>query len=109
MKVEDDVAASCRRFAKVERPELATAYDCMSKQPCGADSAACSPPSTTFGDEVCAEDRCKFCSDDARKLLNMEGGWLRSDVQRAAMDCRKEEDCDDASACLDAWFAAVVR
>lgn len=106
--------SACTLFAKTEQPERVATYDCLAKQPCEATeeevSAACAPALTTLGDEACApmEGCDSICSKERQAALNLEGGWLRSDVQKVARDCRAAGTCSDVKACLYAWMAAVI-
>jgi len=94
-------SSTCTVLAKTEQPERAATYDALAKQPCEAKekevSASCAPAITTLGDEVCAPmGGCdSICSDEQQAMLNLEGGWLRSDVQKVARDCRAAGTCSD--------------
>lgn len=81
----------------------------MAKEPCESKGDACMPTPTTLGDELCGGGKCHgVCNAAAQKILNIEGGWLRSDVQQSAKECLAHDKCSDVTACLDAWYHAVV-
>ena len=105
--------SACSTLAKIERPESAATYDCFAKVECGADASSCTPPSDSFGDDLCGaiENSCPgTCNNISPKLqaaLNDEGPWLREDAKGAARGCSTQSSCGDVRACLKA-FANVV-
>ena len=101
----------CATWAKVQRPEAAQAYDCAVAAGCDGDTSACSPPATTFGQEVCdAIDAT--CGEpqfgpNARAALDALSGWFRDDVLAAGRRCAAETSCGDAVECWTAWVNAL--
>lgn len=101
----------CETWAKTERPERATDYDCVAGLPCEEDESACAVAPTDFGDRLCdamaATCEDAFCDDGTRETLNLHGAWLKDSVMQAAMSCAGQETCGDARACLQAWASAA--
>jgi hypothetical protein len=103
----------CSTYAKIERPEMAAAYDCFANLPCDADPSSCTVAPSTFGDELCGaiEDRCPgtcpALSPRLQAALNDEGAWLRDDAKDAAASCSKQASCGDVRDCLKAFVGAV--
>ena len=105
-------AEACSLAAKVERSDLQSTYDCYANTPCDRGFSACEPKLTSFGDELCGvqKDSCSpFCEGAMKATLNMEGAWLRGDVQQAARDCVGQASCLDAHDCFKAWYTATVH
>jgi len=106
-------AEHCAVWARTERPERATAYDCAAALPCNAtaaDASACAIPPTDFGARLCAalDAKCgPSCSNEVRAALDMHGGWLRDSVMHAAMECTQQPSCSEAKACFEAWASAA--
>jgi hypothetical protein len=103
----------CSRAAKLERPEVVTAYRCFATTPCGEDGEACTDtlPPSSFGtlfcrrlDALCPEFACDPSEIESSDAL---GRWLKTDVQTAALQC-VNPNYSDTAACYRAWFGAVL-
>jgi hypothetical protein len=100
----------CDTWARVERPERAADYDCITKVPCDGDFSQCGPAGTTFGDDLCTALAAKcpgVCDSDRLKLLDLDGAWFRDDVAAAVNGCANQDACEDVRSCFEAWIAAV--
>jgi hypothetical protein len=101
----------CDTWAKTERPEVASNYECVAALPCGEDESSCDRPTTDFGqrlcdgmDTICGET---LCNDELRAFLDTAGGWLKESVQSAGLGCTTQSTCGDAKACFTAWVTAA--
>jgi hypothetical protein len=107
----------CARYASSESPDVAVpAYQCMAAVDCsslgdGTSFAACAPPATTFGDDLCtalaASCPDQACSSDYRARLDDDAGWLRQDALDAARTCLTQPSCSETKQCLSTWVSAV--
>jgi hypothetical protein len=110
-------SADCSRYAANESPDAAVpAYQCMTQVACSSlgdtnTLAACNPPATTFGDDLCSAlaTSCPnaACSSNYQAELDADAGWLRSDALDAARTCLTQPSCDETRDCLSAWVSAV--
>ena len=110
-------SSDCARYAANESADVAvSAYQCMAAVDCGSlgdgtSLAACAPPATTFGDDICnaLATSCpnQACSSDYQAELDADAGWLRSDALDAARTCLSQPSCDETRHCLSAWVSAV--
>jgi hypothetical protein len=109
--------SDCTRYAAVDIPSDAAAFDCIANLDCGSFTAdtvgqcIASVPSTTFGDAFCAQlaSACPSnpCSSGDQSGLDADGAWLRQDALDAVSTCLQQSSCDETSQCLSAWRSAV--
>lgn len=103
----------CAQFARVERIDAWTIYDCSAMQECGSESTCPDAPGPTVGlaELVCAAlaraDRP--CDDDLRAWIDGEDGWLRDDVlDQLTTHCFDVPSGPAARAnCIVAWLRAI--
>ncbi len=103
---ELDPAAVCDRFARIERSEMAAAYDCFAAGDVCAPSDACDPtPDEAFADEVCDQIAC---TSEQWTAYAKAAGWLRDDTKDVARRCLDEDYRTGVpKACVEAWLRFV--
>jgi hypothetical protein len=108
---ESNVDPRCSHYAKLERPEARTAYDCIAKTACGELLEPCNRSlSRRLGTTLCAGagDDCTElpCDPEFAAEFNEATRWLDDDVYAMGAACL-DEPCGRRLSCLTAWVAAV--
>lgn len=104
----------CAHYARLERPEVTSSYDCMAASACGTDLVVCDPAPTRWGLDLCLElnARCDAfgmgCTYEQADAIDAQAAWLRDDVRDAALQCLEEPDCLAVYGCLNAWFEVIA-
>lgn len=104
-----DVAPFCHRNAQMEKSAVVINYACVADASCGADTSACELPKGTLGAEICKKvASCgSECVGETESYLDSMTNWARADVLAAARGCLTQSTCENALACVDAFFTAL--
>jgi len=105
----EEAASFCRRYSQLEKSSAVTSYACFADAACGADTSSCPPPKGTLGAEICKKvASCGMvCVGDTESNIDQDTNWLRPDVLAAARGCLTQSTCDNAMACVNAFFDAL--
>jgi hypothetical protein len=103
---EQNVLTACDTFSRIEQPEAADAYRCVSELQCGADSFSCFIllRRSSLGDQVA--DRCPSIarSQPLMDALDAVGSWELEETVEDLAACDEYCETHRFEDCIRAWL-----